>query len=189
MVIASQYFNFGRWAVMDSGNDNRRNTDERKNYIAANLSIDESNFERFKAAFKNAWFNIKRGVVWTFYIVMALGVGGNFYGYKLVKQENTAQNEAVVQIQTKYDALQTKVAMCEETQKRQIELIPLIEQLTNLLKNNRPMFRNPQARREFDEVTTKILKIKPISQGEDLRANPGLPSPENYTPFRGVKNE
>lgn len=159
-------------------NGRRHDTDERKNYAELNLTLDG-----------RVWTAIKNNKK---FIALCLLFGLNLINGVSVRDLTVMNRKEIGALQDKvkdYDALQTKVAMCEEIQKKQIELLPLVERLTQLLKTNRPSFRNPQARRDFEDVTTRILQIKPIGQGNDIYANPGLPSPKDFTHRTGERNE
>lgn len=131
----------------------RSTTDERKNYLEANISIDST-----------VWAAVKNNKK---FVALCLLFGLNLLGSVSIRDLTVMNRKEIGALQDKvkdYDALQSKVSMCEKTQERQLLLLPLVEQLTNLLKNNKPIFRNPGAKREFEDVTTRILQIKPISQ-------------------------
>lgn len=158
--------------------DRPRNTDERKNYAELNLTLDGK-----------VWGAIKNNKK---YIVLLIMFSLQLINGASIKDLTVMNRNEISALQDRvkdYDLMEKRVAHCEETQKRQLELIPLIERLTNLLKNSRPTFRRSTDRQEFNDITTEILKRKPIGKADGVFANPSLPAPSTYPAFRGVKND
>jgi hypothetical protein len=144
-------------------NGRRHDTDERKNYAELNLTLDG-----------RVWTAIKNNKK---FIALCLLFGLNLINGVSVRDLTVMNRKEIGALQDRvkdYDVMEKRVAHCEEIQKKQIELIPLIERLTNLLKNSRPVFRRNSDRREFDEITTEILKRKPIGKADEVLANPRL---------------